>query len=321
MTKAEYLAAIRERLKQREYDRSKILEQEQILFEINGENIGSIGNFITFSGLPKSGKSLFLSATLASTLLHHPIFSIELKPAANRPIIGYFDTEQTEHDFYRHIDRIKKFSGKDILPETLKLYRTREDSAKMNLKLIKQFLEDTPQCSVLFIDGLLDLIINYNDETESRKLIQWLKTITQRHNILVVTVLHTSKSGEQRLGHLGAGVDRYSQSVLEVVKDKQQYILKQKFLRSSIGFDDIIIQYSKETGNYIQTSMEETSPFYNWQTLFDNNRRLTYAELVTGLKQITNKGDNYCKRMITELKQNKEIEQDKKGNYFLIVNF
>ena len=65
---------------------------ENILFKISGETIGSEGNFIVLSGLPKSGKSLFTMAALASANSNKTIFGLSLNTLPNRPMIGYFDT-------------------------------------------------------------------------------------------------------------------------------------------------------------------------------------------------------------------------------------
>ena len=90
----------------------------------------------------------------------------------------------------------------------------------------------------------LDLLINYNDETESRILINWLKKLTADYNILCIGVVHTGKKDQNTLGHFGSMIDRYSQSVLVVEKDnaKQTFSLSAKYLRSDYGLEPIILQ-------------------------------------------------------------------------------
>jgi hypothetical protein len=85
--------------------------------------------------------------------------------------------------------------------------------------------------------------MNYNDEVESRMLINWLKKITSQANILLIGVVHTGKKDGLTLGHFGSMIDRYCQSVLSVEKDnkEQTFELKGKFLRSDIEFSPIKI--------------------------------------------------------------------------------
>ena len=107
-----------------------------------------------------------------------------------------------------------------------------------------EYLKNNPECSILCVDGFLDLCFNYNDEVETRKLTNWFKKITKEFNIMLLGVLHLGKSGGQEtLGHLGSNTDRWANSTLIVEKDKQnnQYVLKPKFLRSAGDFEPIAI--------------------------------------------------------------------------------
>jgi hypothetical protein len=94
------------------------------------------------------------------------------------------------------------------------------------------------------LDGLLDLILNYNSEEECRLLIQFIKRITAQFNILLITVLHLGKKDKETLGHLGSASDRYAQSTLIIEKDKDQqtYNLSPKFMRSDADFETVSIK-------------------------------------------------------------------------------
>lgn len=220
--------------------------QEQEVFKIEGANIGSLGNFICVCGLPKAGKSSFLSAILASAITGKPFYSIEVKLPENRPV-GVFDTESNETDFYSNLFRLRRIIGQD-LPPVLNAFNTRSQDAHTNLELISLYIDKWKPAMVV-IDGLLDLIGNYNDEGQSRLLVDWLKKMTNDYNVLIVGVLHLGKKDNHTLGHFGSMVDRYSQSVLEVVKDKEKQIftMKSKFLRSAADFPEINLIYNGQT--------------------------------------------------------------------------
>jgi archaellum biogenesis ATPase FlaH len=228
---------------------------ENILLSINEKNIGCAGSFIIISGLPKAGKSTFLNAFISSNFKKEDIFGIELKTNEK---IGYFDTESSQNDFYNNLKRIKYMAKIKNFPENFNAYNTRLDSTQTNKILIEAYIM-VHKPKVVFIDGLLDLLDNYNDEKESRELIVWLKKITTEYNILIIGVVHTGKKDNHTLGHFGSMVDRYAQSVLEVVKDKESgiFTLKSKYLRSANDFPDIHIMYDEILNKYMQCAIPE----------------------------------------------------------------
>lgn len=227
------------------------------LLKIDGKIIGGCENIVCLSGLPKSFKSTYLSIIVASAFYYSDIFGIKLSlPAGNK--IAYFDTESSQFDFYRQVKRILTFSECDILPETLYCYTFREDSPAMIKKMIEQFLNDNPETSCIIIDGLLDLLIDYNDVKESRILINWMKKITKKYNILILTALHISKGNLTSTGHIGSNIDRYSQSVLLVENVNGNGILSSKFMRSDMPFEPIILQWSGNAYGRVENFRNET---------------------------------------------------------------
>jgi archaellum biogenesis ATPase FlaH len=143
------------------------------------------------------------------------------------------------------MERIRKFIRIDRLPPRLDAFNVREDNNIVILSYITAYLDINPDCSVVIVDGILDLIINYNDETESRRLIQFFKMITKKYNILVITVLHLGKKDNHTLGTLGSASYRYAQSTLVIEKNKenQTFTIQSRFMRSDLDFDPIAIQF------------------------------------------------------------------------------
>ena len=99
-------------LHKRKYDRNKKTYASHIAFTIQQKNIATLGSYCVLTGLPKTGKSTFLSALIGSAYLpsHQEIFTLKLHLTSRRKRICYFDTESAEHDFYQQINRIKNFS-------------------------------------------------------------------------------------------------------------------------------------------------------------------------------------------------------------------
>lgn len=217
------------------------------LLTIDGNNVGSAGNYVIFSGLPKSGKSSYLSAVIASSITGQPFYSIQAH-LPNNGIIAYFDTESNETDFYANLDRIKRIAGRDDLPDHINAFATRSMDTYTNVELITLYI-DKWRPSIVIIDGLLDCISNYNDESQSRALTDWLKKTTNDYGVLIIGVIHLGKKDNHTLGHFGSMADRYAQSVLEVIKDRDKgiFTLKPKYLRSCADFAEINIIYNGQT--------------------------------------------------------------------------
>lgn len=237
---------ISEILQARRYDRTKTPKPQHIAFTIQNKCIAQLGSYCVFTGLAKSGKSTFISAAIGSAYLpsFQDNFGIKLHLPKDRQKIGYFDTESSEYDFYRQIDKIKEFCLKSALPDKIDAFNTREDAPKVIRAMIMEYLQNTPDCSILVIDGFLDLIFDFNDVVETRMLTNWFKKITKEFNVMLIGVLHQGKSGNnETLGHLGSNTDRWANSTLIVEKDKvtKQFILKPKYLRSADDFDPIAI--------------------------------------------------------------------------------
>lgn len=231
---------LRKVLEQRRYDRFYKPPPEDIILTIEGENVGSKGNFVAISGLPKSGKTTFLASIIASSFLFYPLFDIKMKFSGN---IGYFDTESSQNDFYKNIERIRTFAGYIDLPDTFHAYNTRVDPFELQKSLLETYINQHKP-DVLIIDGLLDLVKNFNDESESRQLMDWLKAVTQINNMLIIGCIHLGKKDNHTLGHFGSMVDRYSQSIIEIVRDHENdlFLMKPKMLRSARWFNTIALQ-------------------------------------------------------------------------------
>ena len=234
---------INELLEKRKYNPNYIPNKENIVFTIGNKHVGSLQNFITLSGLPKAGKSTFVAGAIASAFVPYDIFSMKIHLPTDRRKICYFDTESSDYDFFRQINKIKGFCEQTNLPDWFNAYQVREDGSGLIRKMIEAYLNENADCSVIIIDGLLDLLVNYNDERESSLVTKWLKKITKVYNVLLITVLHQSKSNLSTTGHIGSASDRFAQSTLDIVKEKEKncYILASRFMRSDADFDPVTL--------------------------------------------------------------------------------
>jgi RecA-family ATPase len=106
--------------------------------------------------------------------------------------------------------------------------------------------DEKPQ--VVMLDGIVEFVASFNDETESKQLIKDLLKLSDRHNCAIVCVLHTNKADEDHnmRGHLGTMFAQKSATVLECKKERGSSVITVTCSESrheempewSISFDD-----------------------------------------------------------------------------------
>jgi KaiC/GvpD/RAD55 family RecA-like ATPase len=294
----------------RKYNPEYKPSQDQILWIIQNKTIATTQNFQIITGLPKAGKSTFLSALISTVFTPSDLWGMKLNLPTDRKKIAYFDTESSDYDFYRQVERIKKFAGINGIPEWCSLFTVREDEPKAILTMVEHYLIIS-NAPIVILDGLLDCIFDYNDPIESRKLINWFKRLTKIYNCCIIGVLHQGKGqAGTTLGHLGSNTDRYAQSTIEIVKDKekQTFTMSSRFLRSSDDFEPITLMnnggewqqvsiYGKETKENKQKKTELNERDLLHRSLYSPK---SYKELINDLQELTGKGVSASKGIVKE---------------------
>lgn len=220
--------------------------EESVVFRIKFKKIGSFGDFILFSGRPKSGKTKYLSGFIASAISRQSIFDLTVKLPDNKRHVAHFDTEQSRYSHYKMMQLITTLAEEAGFPDHFKSFRCRGMSGAMILACIEHYLKINPQVGLICLDGLLDTIDSMNDTKSSTHLKNWLKRITEQYNVLLAGVIHRGFSSDKSIGHIGSDGERAAQSVLIVEKNKElkQYILRPEFMRDDDEFEPIAIYYN-----------------------------------------------------------------------------
>ena len=327
MENTDYKFSIDDLLVKRKYDPAYTPNKENIVFTIGGKHVGSLQNFCVYSGLPKAGKSTYIAALIASAFSTFDIFTMKLHLPVDRRKICYFDTESSDYDFYRQIGKIKHFSELHQLPDYFNAFQVREDGSGLIRRMVERYLELNADCSILIIDGLLDLLNDANDLRESSLLTKWLKKITKIHNILIYTVLHQSKSNLTTTGHIGSASDRYAQSTLDIIKekDKSTYVLTSRFMRSDSDFEPVTLM--NFNGIFQQVQNETAAPVQGKKASdLDEmeSRRLCnqivtipmlYNNIVDEIIERTAQGKIYAKNLAKIWINKNYIVKDQKNKY------
>lgn len=166
------------------------------------------GGITAITGHKKQGKTQFLAAVVA-TLMSGKDFGRMRRLKAPGKIL-WIDTEQSPYDISNTIGRVYHLAG---IPQG-------EPSEKHGLTVL-QLAALEPQTrrdviadavlnimpEILVIDGVRDLMNDFNDITESGQVLTWLKgAMNSRPGMRVAVVLHTNPGTDKMRGHLGTEI-------------------------------------------------------------------------------------------------------------------
>ena len=197
----------------------------EYVIEIGGTPTLPKGNLIALSAKWKNGKT-FLCDVLTAVFLGSERFA-GCRTLFSQGKVSFYDTEQAESD----TSRIRKVIDA-MTPESrrhdydvyclrsLNIDPTSEDSDEITrYEFISQTIaHDKPD--LVIIDGIADLLYNYNDVIESQRLVNRLAALANEHNCAMVVVMHQNKGQRDKnmKGHLGTMLNQKCSDVFSVEK-------------------------------------------------------------------------------------------------------
>jgi hypothetical protein len=178
------------------------------LVMVHGTPIATPANHTLVKGKKKARKTLTLVYILAKYA------------GSIADDILWFDTEQGKQHVYDVRDKIKQLTGQDLNICTIRKY-----SAEEKRDYIKATVEKWPtRPKIVVIDGIRDLIKDFNSIEESSIVVTWLENLITTHDIHSFNVLHENKNplDKNPRGHLGTELANKCQTEISVEKDKDQ---------------------------------------------------------------------------------------------------
>lgn len=191
----------------------------------NGIGFAPLGNIMAICAEAKNGKSWLMQQFVLAMLKGE---FCGLTSDMVNPRVLYFDTEQDKYDtkmiqtrvhyvigwpFEEDNDAFQLYSMDDF--DLLKKDQTIQQNRMFAIETAIQVMK--PQ--VVFIDGVRDLIFDFNDLAESATLVQKLMSLARRNNILICTVLHVNPNSDKMRGHLGTEMQNKTTDVFTVKKE------------------------------------------------------------------------------------------------------
>lgn len=201
---------------------------EEYALEVDGKGIFALRDIHAIKAKQKAGKTTALKVMMAALLQGE---KFRLKSLLEMPRIVFFDTEQSRTDTKLILEDVAQMTGlpSEVIDAQVSLHSLRRIDQEQLLPLLEVALEDEkPQ--VVMLDGIVEFVASFNDETESKQLIKELLKLSDQHNCAIVCILHTNKADEDHnmRGHLGTMLAQKSATVLECVKEKGSSVITVK---------------------------------------------------------------------------------------------
>jgi len=213
--------------KKREYAIKPGMEypDPEYVIEIGGTPTLPKGNLIALSAKWKNGKT-FLCDVLSAIFLGSERFA-GCRTLSHEGKVAFFDTEQAESDTCRIRKIIDAMTpeGRHLDYDVYCLRSMDIDSPDENIDDISRFefisqtiAHDKPD--LVIIDGIADLLYNYNDVIESQRLVNRLAALANEHNCALVVVMHQNKGAHDKnmKGHLGTMLNQKCSDVFSIEK-------------------------------------------------------------------------------------------------------
>ena len=204
----------------------------------NGTPFANRGELHIVTGKSGHGKTAFMSqvmATLISGRFGNMVYEGEKQFT---PVVLYVDTEMGKDDTIAIKNRVCSLAGIpfDRPSEHFKVARLRDTltAAERWQQILKLAYVVRPD--VMFIDGLLDIVEDYNEQKECTPIIRELMIVATHYDMSTWCVLHENPTTDKMVGSLGSIAQRKVTEVFAVRKHKNEKEKERKPNRPPIYF-------------------------------------------------------------------------------------
>ena len=184
----------------------------------------NVGDLHIISGKPGNGKTGLMTMLMAAILSgEYGKTQYALKAERPEPIVLYIDTEQGKDDTIALKNRVCVMAGLDykVAHKNFIVLRLRDTESEIDRwrKILKAIYMVKP--TDIFLDGMLDLVKDYNDQVECQPIIRKSMMLATHYDTSLWMVLHENPMVSKLVGTLGSIAQRKVAEIFSVVKIKQ----------------------------------------------------------------------------------------------------
>lgn len=209
-------------LKLRILPTDEIPKPESVLFFYE-QMVMSRKNISCITGKAKVGKTFLMTLLNISVLKKGEFGTLRSYLPKGKDKIIYIDTEQSDYHILLILQRIQKEVGVD----KLLMFNFDAKSVEERKDFTKELIYNTPDCGLLVIDGIADLIYDPNDIRESSQIVTELRKWATDCDIHICNVIHQNPSENTKMrGHLGTILTNKSETVIQISSSKENESIK-----------------------------------------------------------------------------------------------
>lgn len=236
----------------------------RFLLQYNGVGFSPLGGIQAISGQKKNGKTFVLCQLMAAVLnsdsermrAHLPGLKLNddtNSKLAHDPVVLYCDTEQEIENTARVARRVHYLCGwpmNEANPRFRVLWLRAEESIEDRWGKIKQAIHEV-RPTAIFLDGIRDVIADFNDPGQSAALITECMSIATKGDCCMWCVLHENPGSDKMRGHLGTELGNKVTDTFVSTKKKTAegvtFTVKQQDARSK-DVDDWTFEITDDAG-------------------------------------------------------------------------
>jgi hypothetical protein len=211
----------------RKFSPAQELKDATTVYSLGGVDICTSGNLTAITAHAKAGKSAFLGAMIAATLLTPTTAGADtLKIISKNPdglALLHFDTEQSPYDHAQLLKRAMKRAERDQMPAWLQSYCLTGMSARNAWQALQMAVREAAAgfkaIHSILIDGVADMVADVNDAEECNAFVAELHDLAIKNDCPIVGVIHFNPGSEKVRGHLGSQLERKAETNLALKKD------------------------------------------------------------------------------------------------------
>ena len=219
-------------LTENELSLAEYYPETKMILTFKDVGFGALGGIQFITGHQKNGKT-FLMAQLMAAILNNGgerpkeyipglSFNEELRDEFPNPTVLYVDTEQEKENTAKVAKRVHWLCGwpMDEANDRFHIIWLRaEDSNEIRWQKVRTAIAKYNPLAV-FVDGIRDMLGDFNDLKESSSLINQCMTITTYKHCTFWSVLHENPGNDKMRGHLGTEAANKASDVIRVTKNK-----------------------------------------------------------------------------------------------------
>ena len=284
------------------------VQPEEAALTVDGVGLFALSDIHGLKGKQKCGKTTALKVCLAAWMSGR---QFRVTSGLEEPRVLYMDTEQKQSDVKLIVTDVIQMTGLDAayVDAHLQVYALRRRDFNLLLDDMRLLICDF-QPHVVIVDGIVEFVASFNDESMAKQLIHELLCISEESRLAMVCVLHTNKADEDHnmRGHLGTMLAQKAGTVLECRKQSGIITVScsdarhQEMPDWSIMFDDggHILDADERRRQAIEQRRAELQQKRQEAANEKQKERLDYA-----LKAIRDNGGSISRKQLTEILINK----------------